>query len=95
MQLDNSVSFGHYENTPSLGEKALEIQFIEVASPYRRKGIATEVVLAVAEIQPDRTLVAFSEDADEFWASLGWSRYDHSEGARSYRPLFIAPGADS
>jgi hypothetical protein len=32
-----------------------------------------------------------SEEADDFWASLGWDRYDHREGPTRYRPLFVAP----
>jgi hypothetical protein len=34
--------------------------------------------------------VVFSEEADGFWASLGWERYDYPEEP-GYRALFIQP----
>jgi hypothetical protein len=40
---------------------------------------------------PNRRLLAFSEEADGFWTSLGWERFDHPDGPRFYRPLFIQP----
>lgn len=40
---------------------------------------------------PDRRFLALSEDADDFWASLGWIRYDYNDGPFQYQPLFIAP----
>jgi ribosomal protein S18 acetylase RimI-like enzyme len=79
VELDSAVHVDHYEAAPHLGPTALEIQFIEVSSRFRRSGIGTEVVRELAARNPGRRLVAFSE-ADEFWASLGWYRYDHPEG---------------
>jgi ribosomal protein S18 acetylase RimI-like enzyme len=75
--------------TRALESNALEIQFIEVANECRRQGIGTEIVRELAATHPNRTLVAFSEQADEFWASLGWRRYDHPKEPRFHRPLFI------
>jgi hypothetical protein len=40
---------------------------------------------------PCRRLVAFSEEADEFWSSLCWDRFDHPDGPTFYRPLFVQP----
>ena len=31
----------------------------------------------------------YSQDADRFWARLGWERFDHPEG--DWRALFIQP----
>jgi GNAT superfamily N-acetyltransferase len=89
--LDQTVATDHYPGAPELGEHALEIQLIEVSSQHRRQGIATEVVRRIATAHPDRRLVAFSEEADAFWASLGWDRYDHTEWPTFYRPQFVQP----
>ncbi|ARK06964.1 hypothetical protein B8281_15905 [Cellulosimicrobium sp. TH-20] len=89
VELDESVSFDFYIGAPTLGRMALEVQFIEVAADHRRRRIGLSVVNALAERHPDRRLVAFSEGADRFWASLGWTRYEHSDGCS--RPLFIQP----
>jgi ribosomal protein S18 acetylase RimI-like enzyme len=53
---------------------ALEIQFIEVSRSFRRRRIGTQVISHLAESHPDRRPVAFSEQADEFWSSLGRHR---------------------
>lgn len=89
VELDDEVSFAHYEGTPDLGREALEIQFFEVSARHRRRGVGTSVIEHLTMAHSSRRLVAFSEDADPFWASLGWERHDHQD--RGYRPLFIAP----
>lgn len=80
-----------YENVPPLGPERLEIQFFEVATPARHRGIGARVVQALYELHTDRRLFAYSEEAHGFWASLGWDRFSHPEGDRYYRPLFIQP----
>lgn len=80
VMLDETVGIEHYVNTPPLGDVALEIQFIDVRSDVRRQGIGRAVVEQLARMHPDRRLVAYSEEADEFWSALGWQRYDHPEG---------------
>lgn len=96
VELDNEVDFEHYANAPALGATALEIQFIEVHIDHRGRGIGHEVIHLLHGRYPDRRLVAFSEGADSFWSSLGWSRHLHAdpELARHYRPLFIQPSDD-
>lgn len=91
VELDDTVDISHYEGTPQLGPAALEIQLIEVSSKFRRRGVATEVVRGLVAGNPARRLVAFSEEADEFWSSLGWERYDQRESPMSFRPLFVHP----
>ncbi len=72
----------------ALGGELLEIQFIEVAATARRRKVATRAVQALVDRHPDRQLMAYSEDAEDFWDSLtGWQRFNHPNG-RS-RPLFI------
>jgi GNAT superfamily N-acetyltransferase len=80
-----------YTDVPMIGPERLEIQFIEVATAARRRGIGTRVVQALTERHPDRRLMAYSEGAHGFWASLGWERFDHPEGPQFHRPLFIQP----
>jgi GNAT superfamily N-acetyltransferase len=91
VELDETVHIDRYLGAPSLDEVALEIQFIEVSADHLRQGIASEVVRRLATAHPSRRLVAFSQRADKFWASLGWDRYDHQRGSKFYRPLFIQP----
>lgn len=91
VELDYDFGGSMHLGAPKLGSAALEIQFFEVAKSYRRQGVGVEVVQRLIARYPDRRLLALSEDADEFWASLGWSRYDYNDGTHQYRPLFVAP----
>lgn len=89
VELDEDVEISHYANTPALGATALEIQFLEVAADCRRMGIGRDAVSHLAARHPGRRLVAFSEEADEFWSVLGWLEFRHNEWPDLYRPLFI------
>lgn len=91
VELDHGFEGSDHLGVPTLGTSALEIQLIEVAQRYRRQGVGAAVINRLASRHPERRLLAMSEDADEFWASLGWARYDHPEGPQFYRPLFLAP----
>lgn len=91
VELDHEFRGSAHIGAPKLGDRALEIQFIEVAESYRGQGIGTETIRLLVAHHPGRRFVALSEDADDFWASLGWDRYDHREGPTRYRPLFVAP----
>lgn len=63
-----------------------------MATAVTRRGIGTQVVRGLAELHRGRRLFAYSEDSDEFWASLGWERFDHRDGQpQFYRALFIQP----
>ena len=93
IELDDGVGINHYAGVPHLGSTGLEVQFIEVHADHRLRGIGHAVIDSLYERYPDRRLVAFSEDADGFWSSLGWDRHVHAdpEQARFYRPLYIQP----
>jgi len=70
----------------------LEIPFFEVAVSYRGMGIGKRVIDLITDSEPTATFAAFSEDADGFWASLGWNRFirsDHEERPSMYRPLYM------
>lgn len=93
IELDERVYTAHYERAPDLGAIALEIQLIEVSDKYRRRGIGKAVVRRLAELYPDRRLVAYSEEADDFWSSLDWQAYYRpAERGPKSRTLFIQPG---
>lgn len=95
VELDEDFSGSRHVGAPTLGHQALEIQSIEVAESHRRQGIGAEVVARLAAAYSGRRLLALSEGADDFWASLGWDRYDYSDGPLKYRPLFIQPASSS
>lgn len=81
-----------YTDVPELGDERLEIQFMEVATAVRNQGVGTRVVQGLAELHHQCRLFAYSEEADEFWASLGWDRFDHRDGQPQFhRALFIQP----
>jgi hypothetical protein len=46
----------------------------------RGRGVGTQVVQGLRKRQRGSRLLAYSERADGFWASLGWERFDHPDG---------------
>lgn len=91
IQLDEEVQYDHYADVPDLGSEVMEVDFFEVSGQFRRAGLGSRSMDLVSQHFRNRRLLAFSEEADGFWATLGWSRYDHREGFPAYRPLFVAP----
>jgi ribosomal protein S18 acetylase RimI-like enzyme len=68
----------------------VEIEFIEVHSSLRCRGIGRQAVTLIAAEFSDRPTVAFSEEADEFWSSLGWASYGRTDmNPAHYRRLFV------
>jgi GNAT superfamily N-acetyltransferase len=78
-----------YKGVPAIGTERLEVQLIEVATTARGRGVGTRVVHGLARRHANRRLFAYSENADAFWDSLDWNRFDHPDGY--HRPLFIKP----
>ena len=78
-----------YFGAPKLGAERLEIQLLEVAMDARGRGVGTQVVRLLQTRHPARRMFAYSEQAQGFWASLGWERFDHPEGEDFHRPLFV------
>jgi len=95
VMLDEVVHIDYYVGTPPLGARALQIELIEVSSKRRRAGIGRQVVHRLAQLYPDRRLVAFSEGADEFWESLEWRRHERREDAERCQSLFIQPSHEA
>lgn len=89
IELKEDVDIEHYANLPAVGSEKLEIAFIEVAAAACGRGIGTEAVRALEQRHRDRRLLAYSEEADGFWASLGWEPFHHPDG--DWRTLFIQP----
>jgi hypothetical protein len=94
VELDEDVEIEHYPYVPTIGTGRLEIQLIEVAAGARSRGVGSRVAQGLTARHPDRRLLAYSEQADGFWASLGWERFDHPSGEPQFhRALFIQPAA--
>lgn len=84
---DLSDSYLGFEETV----KVWEIQFIEIRKEYRNQGFGIEFVRLLTESFPDRPLIAYSEEADDFWVSAGWHRCPGNDGeTMGNRPLFIS-----
>lgn len=66
-----------------------EIFFIEVHKAFRGQGLGRAVVQNIAGKHPGEVLIAFSEDADEFWLALGWRYQPRLDGDQRHRSLFI------
>ena len=91
---DKGFETTYFVGAPRLGQARLEIQFFEVSSRRRGQGIGTQAVGLLTDMLPDRRLCALSMNADRFWSSLGWSRYEHveqTERVPQYSPLFVQP----
>lgn len=80
-----------YANVPDLGDERLEIQFIEVATAARGRGVGGRVVRDLMTRHPDRRLFAYSVDADRFWTHLGWEPFYDPRPGPAGSPLFIQP----
>lgn len=76
--------------TPSVSGPYAVIHFFEVSSDHRRRGYGRQVIELLADRFAGTHLVAYSEDADEFWGSLGWVRYAHRTEPLHYRPMYVA-----
>lgn len=91
VELDDPGSINPvYRGVPELGGERLEIQFIEVATAARGRGVGPRLVRALAERHRDRRLFAYSE-ADRFWTHLGWEPYYDPSPGPAGRILFVQP----
>ncbi|MCK7677261.1 GNAT family N-acetyltransferase [Corynebacterium sp. CCM 9186] len=78
----------HYA-LPIEGPDVVEIQFIDVRTTHRGRGVGTAVVGWVAQQYPQRQMLALAEASDGFWQSLGWERIEPDESG--YRPMYTSP----
>jgi GNAT superfamily N-acetyltransferase len=93
VELDETWSGSHHEGAPKFGREVLVVRQIEVAEPYRRQGIGSRVVAGLIAAHPYRRFIALSMDADEFWTSVGWERFDDLSRGPFHpgKPLFVQP----
>jgi GNAT superfamily N-acetyltransferase len=77
-----------YEQPAHPGPYAV-IHFFEVSEDHRRKGYGTDAVQLLADRHAGLPLVAYSQNADDFWASLGWARHEHTTEPDSFRPMYV------
>lgn len=66
------------------------IHFFEVSKDHRRRRHGTAATQLIVGRYRGTPLVAFSEDADEFWGSLGWARYEHADDPGHHRPMYVS-----
>jgi ribosomal protein S18 acetylase RimI-like enzyme len=66
------------------------IHFFEVSEEHRRRGYGTEAVQLIADRYEGTPLVAFSQGADTFWASLGWDQHEHQTEPAHYGRMFVS-----
>ena len=83
--LSESIGVSGYRGAPDLKGWWI-ISLFEVAGSFRERRLGTRVVELLADSYG--RLLAFSEEADEFWSSLGWDRY--TKPGR-FRPLYVQP----
>jgi RimJ/RimL family protein N-acetyltransferase len=84
-----NVNNTEYEQPAHPGPFAV-IHFFEVAKDHLRRGYGTDAVQLLADRHADTPLVAFSAEADEFWASQGWDRYAHSTEPADHNLMFVS-----
>lgn len=75
---------------PSVPGPYAVIHFFEVSADYRRRGHGRQAIALLAARFEGTPLVAYSEDADEFWGSLGWERHPHQTEPLHHRPMYVA-----
>jgi hypothetical protein len=81
------VLAGHYVGlrTP---RSVVNVGFFEVRADLRLRGYGQEAVELLIHQYPGRDLIAFSEQADHFWAGSGWVHFPRADGSRRHQPLF-------
>lgn len=95
LELDWRLQIDAYPTAAAVAVRPiLEIQLFEVHRDLRLKGVGSSAIAIVAGEFEDRQLMALSEKADDFWASLGWSRHRHVDydgNDEHFQILFAAP----
>lgn len=69
---------------------AVGAQVREVAGGYRGQGYGSRAMELMQRHLPGRTIVALPGGDEGFWTSLGWQRYENSQGG-DHPPLFVSP----
>lgn len=88
-EVDWATRLGGDYAGPPLPREVVQITFIEVRADRRGAGIGRWTITSLISRYPGSVLVAFSEQADDFWAGVGWERRRRADGDARYRPLFV------
>lgn len=72
-----------------LREDIVDVTFFEVRESRHRQGIGRAAAALIVDHYPGRDLVAFSQDADHFWASIGWQRFTRVDNDEGFPSLFV------
>jgi GNAT superfamily N-acetyltransferase len=88
-EIDYEAQLGGDYQGPPLPRRIIDIDFLEVRSDRRGEGIGKQAVELIKARYPGKVITAFSEEADEFWAAVGWRRYPRTDGSTHHRPLFV------
>lgn len=70
-------------------EEIVDIVFFEVHEAHRGKGIGRAAIELILQQYPDDMVIAFSEEADDFWSGIGWKHHPRVEDPEMYRSLFV------
>jgi hypothetical protein len=77
---------------PRFAAGFVDIDRLEVAGSHVDQDYGTHAVEAIMDRYPGAGFLAYSEEANGFWGRrLGWERFEHPEGTRGRRPLYIRP----
>ncbi|MCR2763841.1 GCN5 family acetyltransferase [Microbacterium sp. zg.B48] len=82
---------GEYLGRP-LPRDVVDIPFLEVREGYRGGGIGRRAVDLITAKYAGSLLIAFSEQADEFWTAVGWQRRPRLDSDTMYRRLVVWDG---
>lgn len=68
-----------------------EISFFEIRASHRRKGLGATFVDLLLKHYGRTAMIAFSEEADDFWSAIGWEYVPRNDGdVTSFRKLFAS-----
>ena len=70
-------------------QEVYKVCLFEVRDSFRRRGIGCIFAEILTNHYAPASLIAFSEDADEFWGSLGWARCQRNDGNSRCQALFV------
>lgn len=86
---DGSTVKREYAALSQTDRDILEVVLFKVRAEWQGEGIGRAAVRQLQDLYRDAVLIAFSENADEFWNHIGWQRIPRRDKSASYRPLFV------
>lgn len=71
----------------------VDVVFFEVRESRRRAGVGRAAIALIERRYDGEMLIAFSEEADDFWSGIGWTHYPRADRSPHHRPLFVSNDA--